>query len=314
MAKNKDVVSILIPAYNVEEYMDVCLESIVNQTYKQLEIIVADDGSTDNTSKKCDIWKDRDNRIKVYHKSNEGLAQTRNFLLQHATGDYICFVDSDDYIDLEYVEKLLFLLQNSGADMAGCRFKRVTEDNVISPNIDKNYNFTSDSTQFIKYLYNDLGVFIPAWCKLTRKEIFQGICFPMGKLHEDGYVTRKLALNCKKIVWVQDPMYYYRYNNQGITGSFSVKRMEDDLGWINADIEFFEQKNRKDLKVLAEKVYCFSLLNYWKELPSFCKKQYAKSYTRRALHVAFGKDTLMKARVKYFGMIAYIYTHLNEGK
>ena len=117
-----DLVSIIVPVYNVEQYLDRCLDSLVRQTYSKIEILLVDDGSTDGSGALCDAWQRRDHRIRVFHKPNGGLSDARNHGLERASGDWVCFVDSDDWFDLRFVETMLGALEDTGADVAECDY------------------------------------------------------------------------------------------------------------------------------------------------------------------------------------------------
>lgn len=223
------LISVIIPVFNVEEYLDKCVESIISQTYENLEIILVDDGSTDCCSIKCNEWKKKDNRIRVIHKKNGGLSDARNRGLEIATGDYIVFVDSDDYIDLTMIETLCSLLENNGADMSMCSYRTVDEkgnDIPLDTFVDKG---VIDKKEF----FNKLSCFgwwfyVIVWAKMYKKEIFDGIKFPVGKINEDSFVMHHIANKCNKIAVTDEQLYnYVQRDNSIMRNTFSAKNLAD---------------------------------------------------------------------------------------
>lgn len=175
----EELISVVVPVYNVQDCLDKCLESIVSQTYENLEIIVIDDGSTDLSSKKCDEWLKKDNRIKVIHQENKGLAEARNVGISKSTGKYISFVDSDDFIDSKMIEILYKTLVKTNSQISVCKFKRV--DNYSKVNLKK----TGEIKEFdakgalISLLKEDISVHI--WDKLYLKDLFSRSRMPKGQ-------------------------------------------------------------------------------------------------------------------------------------
>ena len=213
-------ISVIVPVYNVEDYLEECIESILGQTYKNLEIILVDDGSTDNSSKICDTYEKKDNRIKVIHKENGGLSSARNNGLKHITGDYISFVDSDDFINKTMYEKLYMAIKQYDADVVKSNFANVKDGKVVetkSTGESKLYNREEAMLNYMKtpYKYNK-HFKVVVWDALYKRELFDGIQFPEGLLYEDGYVTPKVIFKSKRLVHLDESLYYYRINDKGI--------------------------------------------------------------------------------------------------
>lgn len=228
-------ISVIVPVYNVEDYLQECIDSILGQTYKNLEIILVDDGSTDNSSKICDIYEKKDNRIKVIHKENGGVSSSRNEGLKHVTGDYIGFVDSDDFIDNRMYEKLYNKIKEYDADIIKCNFVSVKEGHMLetkSTGKSKLYNREEAMLNYMKepYKYNK-HFKVVLWDALYKKELFDNVEFPNGLLYEDGYVTPKVILKSRRLVHLDESLYYYRTNNQGIMSKGitqeSLKSLDD---------------------------------------------------------------------------------------
>ena len=219
----KNKVSIIIPVYNTENCINKCLQTIVNQTYKNIEIIVIDDGSSDNSANICDKYENMDKRIKVIHKGNEGTSIARNIGINVATGNYIAFVDSDDYVKDNYIEILLKNILETGSDLSVCNYINVkdhkTEIEYFQKNIrilnkEECYNEMIINTKFAGYVWN----------KLYSTQILK----QMNNTYFNEYVVEDFEFNtryikyCKKICYTEDILYYYYRNNNGITGSFKI--------------------------------------------------------------------------------------------
>ena len=245
------LISVVVPVYNVEQYLEKCINSILHQTYEHLEIILVDDGSPDNCGAICDSYSSLDQRIKVIHKRNGGLSDARNTGLDTASGELIAFIDSDDTIMPDMVEKLYHRIETDRSDMAFCGYKQVSQNGAILSEV-----FLPDNvlTGFValKVSYENQGVlFTIAWNKLYKKHLFHGIRFPVGKYHEDEFTTYKIIDQCNKISIVREELYvYYQRDNSIMQEDYSVKRLDG----IEASYEryfYFKHKggNYKELLV-----------------------------------------------------------------
>lgn len=239
MQENSPLISIIIPVYNVEEYIKACLNSAIEQTYENLEIILVDDGSTDNSGKICDEYAKKDNRIRVIHKQNGGLSDARNAALEVFSGEYIALVDSDDYIATEYIEKLYNALIKYDADISVCSEQRVEindkGDIKNTKNAYRRYNgelLMTAEQALDNYLRQDL--FDTTACeKLYKAECFKGIRYPFGFACEDLGTTHKTFLKSKKVAYIGEPMYYYVQREGSILHSYtSSKRYRDGVKMV----------------------------------------------------------------------------------
>ena len=217
----KPKISILVAAYNVAEYLDQCLDSIVGQTYSNLEIIIVDDGSTDATGAICDHFKKADKRVKVIHQANGGLSAARNAGLKAAKGDFVMFVDGDDFIKPDMVQKLCDA--SVDADVVICGYQIFPGSENIRPE-EKIY---SGEAATIDLLTNQEDYMVVSWNKLYKRELFDGIIFPLGKKHEDNLTTYKIFPKAKKVVCISDPLYYYVQRKNSIMQTVSVKEHLD---------------------------------------------------------------------------------------
>jgi len=213
-----ELISIIVPVYNVERYLEKCVNSIINQTYKNLEIILVDDGATDSSGNMCDELAKSDNRIKVYHKENGGLSDARNYGVERATGDYIGFVDSDDYIDSEMYEKLYEAIKKENVDVAECSLK-VIYPGKIELFTDEKYYKVLGKTEYLEEYLTIKKVFGSVWTKLIKSDVAKKLVFPKGKLYEDTYYAYDLINIANSFVLIDSPSYNYLMRENSITNS-----------------------------------------------------------------------------------------------
>lgn len=223
---HKELISIIIPIYNVEKYLTACIKSVMGQTYKEIEILLIDDGSTDGCGKICDEYSLIDPRIKVYHKKNGGLSDARNYGVTKTNGKFIFFLDSDDYMELDTIEKLYINLKKYNADISISNFYYYYgEDNMI-----ENYKITSDlvlnkQEAMQELLKNDFFKNF-AWGKLYRKEIIENILFPINTWFEDIYWMHHVIHEIDKIVFINDTLVYYRQRTDSISYNRGLKKID----------------------------------------------------------------------------------------
>ena len=229
-----DLISVIVPIYKVEKYLGQCIESIVKQTYRNLEIILVDDGSPDNCPLKCDEWAQHDHRIKVIHKENGGLSDARNRGLRESSGNYISFVDSDDWISQDFFEILYYSIRKNHAQIAASRIVKVYENHQESDQFVYNQKVFS-SEEALETLIQGRGFYAVSWNKIYKRELFNGIEFPLGKIHEDEFVTYRLIGKTTRLVLCQEAVYFYRQRKNSIMQEWSV-------GHLDA-LEAFAQRN-----------------------------------------------------------------------
>lgn len=236
------LVSVIIPVYNVEGYLKECFESVVAQTYENIEIILVNDGSTDSSGKIADMLALGESRASVIHKKNGGLSDARNRGLEAAKGKYVTFIDSDDYVDKTFVEKLLKLTQETGADIAQCdntrtprRLGRGTDGSTV----------LSGPDAFLKLMKYRV-VSPTAWGKLYRASLFRdnNLFFPVARIHEDTALLYKLVYCSDKVACLNRALYYYRKNENSImTAKYSVKHYGSVVQYFQELDEFITKNN-----------------------------------------------------------------------
>lgn len=229
--KNESLISIIIPVYKVEQYLDKCIESVVNQTYKNLEIILVDDGSPDACPQKCDDWKKKDKRIIVIHKENGGVSSARNEGIAKAKGDWITFVDSDDMIDKKMIERMVYYSKKENSNFITCDYIKFSKsDNISYKETKPNKISIPSKSQFMKRYFR-IGtqecLYYP-WGKLIKKELLEKDQFPLDcRIGEDVIGIYKILLKIDKIVELRSPYYLYFENPNSLTNSkFSDKDMD----------------------------------------------------------------------------------------
>lgn len=228
-------ISVIVPVYNVEQYLERCVDSIINQTYTNLEIILVNDGSTDNSGKLCDELAKKDERIRVIHKENGGLSDARNRGIDEAESDLVGFIDSDDYIDRDMYEILLKNLNNTDADLSMCALYDVY-NNTPEAQVTNKETWELSSEQAIKMVMEAKILSVTAVNKLYRKSLFSDLKFEVGKIAEDAFIMIKLLDKCEKIVATNEKKYYYVHRENSITTQkFSTK-------FLNV-IEAYEQNS-----------------------------------------------------------------------
>lgn len=245
MSQEKALISIIIPVYKVEKYLEKCIQSVINQTYENLQIILVDDGSPDNCGKICDEYAQKDHRIEVIHKSNGGLSDARNKGLEIAKGEYIGFIDSDDYIESDMYEVLYNLLKQYNADVSICNFYTVSQGKIAIKNAEnriKEYN----RIEILKEVLLDNNIQSYAWNKLYKKELFDEIKYPVGKKYEDIGTTFYLLEKCNKVVVTGKPEYYYINRQDSIVNNVTETTITDYIELIMQRYDYIEE-NIKEL-------------------------------------------------------------------
>lgn len=259
-----DLISVIVPIYKVEDYLDRCVGSIVAQTYTELEIILVDDGSPDQCPQMCNEWAKKDGRIKVIHKMNGGLSDARNAGMAIASGNFIGFVDSDDWIAPEMYERLYRTLRKDGSDVAACSVQMVWEDDTPNRMLTKQINCVLDRSKAQQALLNEAELKQPVWYKLYRRETIDGILFEAGKCHEDVFWSYQVIGNANKISIIDYVGYFYWQRKGSIMyENYSIKRL-DALEAMIIRQKYIEE-NFPDLEVIAKRSLFFSCIYQYQQ-------------------------------------------------
>ena len=214
---NEVLVSVIVPIYKVEKYLRQCIDSIVTQTYSNLEIVLVDDGSPDRCPGICDEYVMLDSRIKVIHKTNGGLSDARNAGTARATGEYIVYIDSDDWVRKDYVEKLIEMVIEQHAEMVICGSQNVSTREDPTEVVSEYKKCTYTQKEALENLLYQRGMDTSAWGRVIKAEIAKKHLFPKGLLFEDLATIYKYMMECNKIAYTNDPMYFYYQNPTSIT-------------------------------------------------------------------------------------------------
>jgi Glycosyltransferases involved in cell wall biogenesis len=314
-------ISIVVPVYNVERYLNRCISSILKQTFTDFELILIDDGSKDYSASICDEYKEKDSRIKVIHQENAGLSAARNKGIEVSNGKYITFIDSDDFIHPNMLEVLYINIVNFDADIAMCDHHRVYENKEVPREFcENNITLYTNLEAVRKIVEKSEERMIVAWGKLYKQNLFSDIRYPVGKYHEDEFVTYKLLYKSDRIASTDAKLYYYLQRSNSITGStYNIKRLEK-LEALNEAIEFFQSENNKTLTYLAEFRYLLNIqiayyrvkyeMNYNKVIMKKLKNKYNDKFSEFDRGDINGIPVIKRILLIFFYISPNIYCNL----
>ena len=306
-----DLISVIVPIYNVEKYLRRCLDSICNQVYSNLEIVLVDDGSTDSSGKIADEYARRDIRVHVIHKQNGGLSDARNVGLSYCHGKYIVFVDSDDYVTEDYVMVLYDLLKHNHADISAVSLTHKEEElsKINDSTTTKIYN-TKEALQDL--LYQRIST--SANAKMYRAELFSDIRYPKGRLYEDVIATYQIFEKATKVVWCDIKKYWYYVRTDSIVRSaFNVKKMD----YVYNCEEVLEEVKKKypALSKAAESRLLWAAIHIWVNFTE--RKKYPEQYQHvyKTIHQyrkSVMSDKVVSTRNKLVVLLTYFGWHLSR--
>lgn len=289
----EDLISVIVPIYNVEKYIHECLSSVLNQTYKNLEIILIDDGSQDMSGKICDEYGFKDNRIIVIHKKNGGLSAARNLGLKKSNGKYVVFIDSDDYLSENYVYLLYMSIKNNNSDIAICSYKFIKQNKNETRLSTLINNVSYSNVDILKNLLKG-NIECYAWNKIYKKKLFDlnNITFPENKFYEDITTFVRLIIKSNRISYVDVPLYMYRIRKGSITDSKNRELSNDfneAIYSVNEIIEYNNLKNEVSQELvnfnlmytlmnlnIVSKYTHYSSFEFYSEFKKNFKEQYFK--------------------------------------
>lgn len=290
------MISVIVPVYNVEAYLRECVDSILNQTYRDLEIILIDDGSPDKCGSICDEYAEIDERVRVIHTNNSGLSSARNTGIEAAKGEYIGFVDSDDWIESRMYEILLDRMNESGADIVVGQYWYESETN--KRRIGMNQKVVLPPEQAVRWIVlgklNNL-----AWNKLYKTKCWKNVRYPVNCVYEDITTTYKAVLNANKVATSPECIYHYREREDGITATVSMSNMRDY--WRAFYLRYQDLKTdplfEEDNQVIEKSLYLVAVATSqnWRWIHSIAKSERdyvhlrAVSKFNREIFPRFGK-------------------------
>ncbi len=308
----KALITVIIPVYNIEEYLGVCLDSVCGQTYKNLEILLIDDGSTDGTGQICDEYAVRDSRINVIHKSNEGQSVARNLGLDHARGDYIAFIDGDDWVTEDYLDRLFVSLQESNADIANCNFLRKKAAGDKTGQIRSGKRRIFNAEQAIENLCYLKELNCAPCAKLFKSRILRDIRFPEGCIYEDLAIIYKTYDAAERIVYCDfDGYFYFQRSGSSLKSTFHEKKLSRIF--FSKEILSFIQENYPSIVGSA---YCrlfWSVSGALMDIPWNYKNKEVRREIRENIHLCRGyvlRDRNCKKSIRFLAVLSYMGTGL----
>lgn len=272
-SRNHPLISIIVPVYNVEPYLRRCLDSIQEQTYPNLEIILVVSDSSDDSVRICEEYGIEDSRIILIRSEPKGLSDARNKGIDAAHGEFLSFIDSDDYIHPDFISTLYDVCANHDCDVAQGGCMQVQENDIeIHPDDPKDIHVYSGREMCFNLCKGipDATVSIVTWSKLYRRELFAALRFPVGKIHEDEATTHQVFYSAENVGVTTQILYFYRQVSTGIMGSdFSLKRL-DGLEFMDERVHFFEAHGEHELQALARSRYARAISRYLLQLKKHC--------------------------------------------
>ncbi|XME03217.1 glycosyltransferase family 2 protein [Lachnospiraceae bacterium C1.1] len=320
----KPLVSVIVPIYMVEAYLPACIESIQNQTYENLEIILVDDGSKDDCGKIAEKYAANDSRIKVIHKENGGLSDARNAGIDIAEGEYFVFVDSDDRIHPQMTELLLQPVVENKADMSVCNFMTIGDDEKtdISNIVKADIVIIENMEDKTKYYFEEKSYvrFTVAWNKLYPRRYFEQIRYPKGKIHEDEFTTYKLLDKADRVAYIKDPLYYYVQRGSSIMGEGFNEKSLHRLEAMDERIHYYLELNNYEWAVRILFLYRLMFLRYAKQIKNNKRyhfgmlKPFFEIYRNLTMKNIFNYPISFKEKIGYVSMAIfpkmYIESHI----
>lgn len=292
------MISVVVPVYNMEKYLSRCLESLLSQTIGDMEILLIDDGSMDSSSNICKSYVQRDSRVKYFYKENGGLSDARNTAIELAKGEYITFVDSDDYVHSTYLEYLLSLIEKYEADVAACVHFETTDDKCEF-DLNETRELCMSGREACERTLTDLAAIMTAACgKLYKTSIVKKYKFPYGKLHEDVATTFKYYLDSKKVVYGYRQLYAYYQHPASIMHSVNEKKIENELWAMSERALYLQGEGEKQLAWIS-----------WEFMANYLKHDVMNQIGSKKIWKKYGKlhaknNPRIKSKLK-----TYLLTH-----
>lgn len=303
------LVSVVIPCHNVEEYIEECIESIINQTYKNLQIILIDDGSKDSTFDIIKKWLMTDSRIEYYYQENKGVSAARNLGNSKIKGDYFSYVDSDDSIEEDYIEVLLNKIVETGADFVCCSQYFEKDENGQKNKelkaIDGELICCDPEKVFKKiyssFLFKDMA--IKATSKLYKKELLRLFVFPEGKTNEDAWISIDVFTKCKRMVFIPNCLYFYRINHDSIMHTINISLIESQIEWMQKHCAYWKEVGNEELIGLVSREICHYIYNHWEYINNNKKGKFRTIFKEHRHNIIMNRYLKMKVRMKYLLII-----------
>ncbi len=298
-----ETVSIIIPVYKAEKYLEECINSVLSQSYKDIQVILVDDGSPDDCPAICDSYALKDERVKVVHKENGGISDARNAGVAQVTGGFVMFVDSDDIIAFDIAERLMNVQKSTGVKAVVCGYEEVPEDTVYDNKgralEDKPLILGRRPVQERFYEFGKMTECMVPWNKLLKAEIFKadgGIYYPKGHVFEDGATTYKLLYHAGDAAFIPDKLYLYRLHGKGIMGSNADRNYKDAAYAEDGKLAFYEEKKERELYLKELNFTIHSAIHFYEEATTTEAKKGIRRWFKRIYRERFIKEKWSFAR------------------
>ena len=314
----KDLISVIIPVYLVEQYLERCVNSVLAQTYRNLEIILVDDGSPDRCGEMCDAYVEKDDRVKVIHKKNGGLSDARNAALDICTGEFISFVDSDDYVSEDFIETLYHAVKTHRTKLAVCGIVKFDESGKY--HVDYAPSNTEKRVSGEEIIQT---VWRPAACnKLYHRSLFEGIRFPFGRLYEDLFIYHDILARVDSISFTGRNSYYYFNRQRSIMNKKYDIRNTDRVIGLDLRIKKLREMGYQELAdqqlpyMFNDTVEAYEKLNTTKSIEKKRRKEVKTICNRHFWEMVFSRvfTVSQKAKISLFRFLPGVYLHVFRGK
>lgn len=260
------LVSVIVAVYNIEEYLPRCVDSILAQTYGNLEIILVDDGSKDGSGSICDAYAAKDRRVRAIHKKNGGLSDARNAGMDAASGDYIGFVDGDDWIEPDMYRAMYCACEKEKAQVAACRYKQITKSGVIDGSAGNSVSLSRDEALEIYVCGDDRYlIYNSVWSKLFARDLVEDMRFPVGKNSEDIMFTTRAFCRMERLAYLDEAYYNYVLDREGsiMNEKAGERRLKDEIPFWQEQIAYFREAGMPELSDKAAYHFYRRLLFYY---------------------------------------------------
>ncbi len=312
MAMQEELISIVVPVYNTEKYIDDCMASILAQSYKNLQIILVDDGSTDGSGKICDAYVAKDDRFQVIHKANGGVSSALNAGIKETTGSWIMRIDPDDYVHPHMVQRLYETALQKEADLVWCAYENVPEESSYDKQSFKDTQGKLEeytNVEAEKLFYSpQIENYIVTWNKLYRADLFKAepaLTFREGRVYEEGYIVYQLVYRAKKVVVLsEEPLYFYRQRGNGIMDKNGHKIYLPVLESGEERIAFYKEKGEKELYRLEINMMMNSSISLYQDMTDASSRKEVKQWFRKFYKNYFQKEKWPMS--KKIGMRAFL--------
>ena len=299
------LVTVILPVYNVEKYLKKGIESVLSQTYENLEILLVDDGSTDSSGIICDAYAVLDKRVRVIHKENGGLASARNAGVLEAHGQYIAYVDSDDWVEPDFIERLLNACIEKSAEMSICRYRDVYDEKSVSHE-EENFQMVWTGKDAVNHRILDEDKYrigTTAFNKFYKRELVADMCFPEGKYYEDIVYGVQAMLRAKRVVYINKALYNYRCARPGsiMNQGFNFRVITDEMPLMSERNTIIRQAGLTDVADLIDRNYCIRAMEIYRELCNWETAAPKEPYKQEC--VKWFWKVYQRCDHRYFGMI-----------